>query len=264
MQLTVCTWRNLRVRRRMLLHVSALAFCVMSWGAVASTGYDIDTGKGFSRCEYFAAALSRTGIEDMTDDQLCKVQQQPIVQWLRAEHVRDLEWTPYNTTDPLGLDKSLIESTISVKDLPKFAKGISNSLDVMKKLSDEDNFIFKRSTLNFSGRNLYVLQLEQKRCPNVIGWSDVHVGKGLYLDEGLQHGVGKSLLMRGVVIRFFDAPATLNVTRKSRDAQRPAGISAQIAPIIWDPSTTGGAGTRVECEVFIPSNVSVKKEMTHG
>ncbi|ULU26804.1 hypothetical protein [Dyella terrae] len=242
-------------RAKALSCVAALALASASFGAAASTSYEIYTGKGEPECEYLAAALQKARIADMTVSQLCQTQQKPIEQWLKAVHIRDLAWVPYPTSDPVQLEKSMIESTIADKDLPKFATGIRESLEVMKRLSADDNYFFQVASLSFSGRSVYVLQLQQKRCPNVNVWSDTGIGNGLFSDKELKRGLGSSLLMPGEVISFFGKPATFSVVRHPSYRNSPKMISAQVALIIWEPDKAAGAGTRIQCELSIPSQV---------
>ena len=245
--------RGLGKRVKGLSRIAIFALGSASFGAAANTSYEIYTGKGEPECEYLASALQKARIADMTAAQLCQTQQRPIELWLKAAHIRDLTWEPHLTSDPVQLEKSMIESTIAEKDLPKFAKSISLSLEVVRKLSDHDDLFFQTAPLNFFGGYLYVLQLRQKRCPNVNGWSDTWIGNGLFTDKDLQRGLGSSLLMPGGVISFFGKPATFSIARNFSDGGSPMGISAQLSLIIWEPARAVGAGTRIQCEINIRS-----------
>jgi hypothetical protein len=231
-----------------ILKTMLIATGVLFCGYAAGTNYEIYYGKGSLECEYLAAALKKSRIADMTDTQVCQTQQKPIEQWLKAAHIHDLAWEPYPTTDPIQLEKSMIESTISEKDLPKFAKGISNSLEVMKRLSAEDNFFFQTAPLNLSGRYIYVLQLQQKKCPNVNGWSDTEIGNGLFFDKNLQQSVRNVSMRPGRPIYIFGRPATLLIVRASRDGNRKKSITAQLNNFSWDPKVRG-VGTFDFCTV---------------
>ena len=226
-------------RSQALYRMAVFALCALSSGVAASTSYEIYYGKGVPQCKYLAAALKKARIGDMTDTQLCQIQQKPIEQWLNAEHIRDLAWQPYPTSDPMQLEKSMIESTVMEKDLPKFAKGISLSLEVMKKLSADDNFYFRTAPMSFPGQDIYVLQLEQKRCPNVNGWSDTEIANGLFFDKNLQQGVHNVSMRPGRPIYFFGKPATLLIVMVSSGAGHKKAITAQLNNFVWDQKVRG-------------------------
>ena len=226
-------------RSQSLYRMAVFALCALSSGVAASASYDIYYGKGVPQCEYLAAALKKARIGDMTDTQLCQIQQKPIEQWLNAEHIHDLAWQPYPASDPVQLERSMIESVIPEKDLPKFSQGISNSLAEMKRLSADGNFRFRTAPMNFPGQDLYVLQLEQKRCPNVNGWSDTEIGNGLFFDKSLQQGVRNVSMRPGRPIYFFGKPATLFIAMVARDGKHKKAITAQLNNFVWDPKVRG-------------------------